>query len=93
MSLFLFIATQAILYIIHLYLNVFHQDCTAINHWSVESGGRGAGGLHLPHPHIFHKVDHLPIDNESEKQKVARNKKTLEIPQKLLLALSSSCNA
>ena len=37
----------------------------------------------------------LPIDNDSEKQKVAKKRRRLENPQKLLVALllSTSCNA
>ena len=39
-------------------------------------GGGGAAGPAPPPPQIFVKYDLLPIDNYSEKKKVARNIKT-----------------
>ena len=55
-------------------------------------GGRGRG-VGLEHPKIFAKVDLLPIDNDREKKKVAKNKPT-DIPRKLLVTLLwfTSCN-
>ena len=48
----------------------------------VETGGLGGGCS----PQVFAKVDLLPIENDSEKKKVAKKYKSLQIPQKLLLA-------
>ena len=38
-------------------------------------------------PQIFAKVDLLPIGNDSEKKKIAKNYKLLQIPRKLLVTL------
>ena len=43
-------------------------------------------------PQIFAKVDLLPIDNDSEKEKVAQKNKPFEIPRKLLVTLLLSIN-
>ena len=45
-------------------------------------------------PQIFAKVDLFPIDNDSEKKKVAKKYKPSQIPRKLLvtLLLSTSSN-
>ena len=54
---------------------------------------RGVGGA-AP-PQIFAKADLLPIDNDSEKKKVAKKYIPYQIPRKLLitLLLSTSHNA
>ena len=59
----------------------------------VGGGGGGGGGGGLEHPKIFAKVDLLPIDNDKEKKKVAKNK-PIDIPRKLLVTLLwfTSCN-
>ena len=46
-------------------------------------------------PQIFATVDLLLIDNDSEKKKIAKKYKLVQIPRKLLvtLLLSTSCNA
>ena len=53
-------------------------------------GGEGAAA-----PQIFVNVNLIPVDNDSEKKKVAKKYKPFQIPQKLLvtLLLSTSCNA
>ena len=47
---------------------------------------RGLRGLQLL-PQILAKVDLLPIDNLSEKKKIAKKYKSYQIPQKLLITL------
>ena len=56
---------------------------------------RNRGDWGVPTSQIFAKVGLSPIDNDSEKKKVAKKFEPLQIPQKLLvtLRLSTSCNA
>ena len=54
------------------------------------------GGLHgtAALPQIFAKVDLLPIENDSEKKKIVKEYKLVQILRKLLITilLSTSCN-
>ena len=65
-------------------MNGFHKkECT---------GGRAAWTAALSQ--IFAKVDLLPIENDSEKKKIVKEYKLVQILRKLLITilLSTSCN-
>ena len=68
-----------------------YQWQTRKNMWT--GGGRKGAEGGAGAPQDFSKVDLLPIDNDREKKKVAKNK-PIDIPRKLLVTLLwfTSCN-
>ena len=103
-NLFMYICTHTHIYIYtYIYTYVFIHKYICIYTWyiyvymyihtrPVETGGLGGGCWP---PHILVKVDFLPIDNDSDKKKIAKKCKLVQISRKLLvtLLLYTSCSA